>query len=374
MNFKNIPGHTSQIKEWTSLVNADRIPHAWLLLGPNGSATLPMAIALANYIQCEKKEGDSCGVCRSCIKSSKWIHPDIHFTYPVVKKDNLKREDTISKHFSNQWRSFLTERPFDGIKSWINYISSTTTFANINTAECNDISHKLGMQSFEGKYKIQIIWMAEYLAKDSNRLLKLIEEPTDNTIIILIAENQNKLLPTIISRCQTFRVPKFSDQEIGSYLDTLSLDASINKEEIKHLAFGDIEKARKLSENTQTKYADMLLDWMRISWKSHPQGIFDFVNKLAQNSKEEIKMFFEYGLHFLREYLVYLYTKDTFKMRLSDREKNTALQMVKTINVEKAQALSLLFEESLGLIDRNINVKILFSENSFQLERIMKSK
>lgn len=373
MFFKDIPGHQNFKHELVKLTKAERIPHAMLFLGPKGNASLGCAIALANYLQCENKGEDRCGTCKSCLKTSKLIHPDIHFAFPVVKKGTLKRDETISSHFLEEWRTFILERPFEGLQAWIQYISTTTTTANINKAECNDITHHLGLQSFEGSYKIQIIWMAEYLAKESNRLLKLIEEPTDNTILILIAEDQHKILSTIVSRCQTFNLPKFKDEEIGAFLDSKELDNLTNKEEIIRLAFGNIEKAIELSQNSHIQYADVLLEWMRIAWKAHPKDVFGWVTKIAQKSKEEIKNFYLYGLHFFREYLVYLYTQDNFKMRLSNKEKDTALKMVKIIDIDKAQKLSLMFEESLRLIDRNINVKLLFSENSFRLEKIMKN-
>ncbi len=373
MQFQTIPGQTKLITQFRAMVKNDRLPHAILLMGPKGSAKLPLAIALANYIQCENRNDDVCGTCKSCLKSQKLIHPDIHFCYPVVKKERLKREDTTSKDFLLEFRTFIQNRPFEEIKEWIASITSTTSTANINTKECNEIVQKLGLQSFEGTYKIQIIWMAEYLAKDSNRLLKLIEEPTDDTIIILIAENQEKLLATILSRCQIFNVAKFTDEEINSYLENLNLSPTLNKEKIKQLADGDLEKAIHLTQQSKTDdYSELLMNWMRVSWKGHPQGIFDFVNQMIKSNKEEQKVFYEYGIHFFREYLVYLYTRDVHKMRLSDKERNTALQMIKTIDEEKAQSLSELFNESIHMIDRNINGKILFSANSFQLGRIMK--
>lgn len=372
MQFSRIPGHETLISQFKAMVNRGKTPHAILLLGPKGTAKLPLSIAFANYIQCLNKADDVCGSCSACLKSQKFIHPDIHFSYPVVKKEKLKREDTTSKDFLIPFRTFCQDQTFAEIDSWISTIANTTSIANINTKECNEIIGKLSLQSFEGSHKVLVIWMAEYLAKDSNRLLKLIEEPTDDTIIILIAENQDKILPTILSRCQIFNVPRFSDQEILNFIDQQDVSPSLNKQEVAQLANGDLDKAIKLSQNMSQDQSAFLLQWMRVSWKSHPDGIFQLVSDFVKRSKDEQKMFYEYGIHFFREYLIYLYTSNVQKMKLSDKEKNTALQMTKTIDEYKAQQLTQMFTESIHLINRNINGKILFSANSFQLGNIMK--
>ncbi len=372
MRFQDIPGQKQTITQFKTMMANDQLPHAILLLGPRGNAKLATAIALANYIQCTDRGDDSCGQCRSCQKSHKYVHPDIHFSFPVVKKEGQKREDTTSQHFMPAFREFISEQPFDEIQSWIKKITNTTSIANINTKECNEIVKKLGMQSFEGDYKIQIIWMAEYLAKDSNRLLKLIEEPTDKTILILIAEKQEQILATILSRCQIFTLSKVNDEEMERYLDQLNLPASLNRKEIIQLANGDIDKANSLAFKQQSDRSSLLLNWMRIAWRSHPDDVFPFVNDLARSTKDEQIAFLEYGIHFFREFLVYVYTKDLHALRLSEAEKNTALKMIKTIDEEKAQKISEMLTESIHLINRNISGKILFSAKSFQLSRIMK--
>jgi DNA polymerase-3 subunit delta' len=181
--FRDIAGKESVKKNLTKAVDSGRIPHAQLFLGKEGSGALPMALAFASYIQCQNRtDGDSCGVCSHCIKSHKLIHPDIHFSFPVVKFGDKKRADTTSDDFLPKWREIIKTNPDMNTSDWLQHIDADNNLPNINVKECNDIMHKLNMMSFESDNKILIMWRPEYLHNEGNRLLKLIEEPTDKHI------------------------------------------------------------------------------------------------------------------------------------------------------------------------------------------------
>jgi len=190
MTFKEIPGQQTLKEYFAKIITEGRVPHALLLTGGEGYGKLAIAWAVATFLQCKNKgTKDACGECSSCRKASQNIHPDIHYAFPVIKKDKLTRAETTSKDFIIEWRNFIAEQPYGDLNEWLISLGAPDKNPNINVAECNHIIKNLGLMTYEGDYKIQIIWNAELLGKEGNRLLKLVEEPSDNTIIILIANN-----------------------------------------------------------------------------------------------------------------------------------------------------------------------------------------
>lgn len=371
MNFTDIPGKTELKSQLINLVENDKLPHAMLLVGPQGSGKLAIAIALANYLQCQDKQADgACGNCGPCIKTMKYIHPDIHFAYPCGKIEKKKREDIISTDFLKQWRESLQLTPYLSLQDWREKMGDPSSVPNINVKECRDILRKLGLQTFEDGYKVQIIWQSQFLWKEGNRLLKLIEEPTPNTILILIAENEDMLLNTIVSRCQIFRVKKFNDDEIKTYLE--SAGATVIPEQTYFLADGNMAKAIKCQDESLAEFSEMVLNWMRAAWKQHPDLILPFTDQFAALSRDKRNQFLEYCIHFFRQYLIYLYTKDHTKIRLSDKEKDAVMKLVNFIDMEKARQMLSIIEEGIVLLNRNINAKILFTKYTLAIAGILK--
>jgi len=209
MQLATVIGQEKVKQSLTQLVDAARIPHAMLFLGPAGSGKLAMAIALAQYILCEQKAGgESCGVCRQCLKASKLVHPDLHFSYPFIGSK------LTSLEYITQWRSAILDNPYLEVNQWLQLIGAENKQGNINKDECLRIIKQLSLKSFESDYKILILWLPEYLQKEGNRLLKLIEEPPEKTIFILVAEAQERILNTILSRCQIVKFNALSDELI----------------------------------------------------------------------------------------------------------------------------------------------------------------
>lgn len=371
MNFTDIPGKSELKSQIIQLVQEGKLPHAMLFVGPQGSGKLAMAIALANYLQCQDKQSEgACGVCSTCRKTMKYVHPDIHFAYPCGKIDKKKREDVISVDFLKQWRQRLLKSPYLSLQDWRETMGDPSSVPNINVKECKDILRKLGLQTFEDGYKVQIIWQSQFLWKEGNRLLKLIEEPTPNTVIILIAESEDMLLNTIVSRCQQFKVKKFSDEEIKQYLKRAG--SKVIPEETYFIADGNMAKAILCQDESLAEFSDIILDWMREGWKCDPDSLFMFSDSMAKMSRDQRNQFLEYCIHFFRQYLIYLYTKDQLKIRLSDKEKDVILRLVKFIDIEKARALLKLIEEGIVLLNRNINAKIMFTKYTLEIANILR--
>jgi DNA polymerase-3 subunit delta' len=288
--------------------------------------------------------------------------------------EGTKRDETTSLDFINEWRAFLKNDLYGNLSDWLMSINASDTNANINVAECNRIIKNLGLKSYEGKYKIQIIWNAESLAKEGNRLLKLIEEPSDDTIIILILNNQDAILNTIKSRCQILTVSPYSDDEIMAHLQS-KFDLKSNElSEITYLSSGDIRKAEELAANKQMNFSEDMLNWFRLAYKADPEELLDWTLYLNSKGKGEIKTFMSYSLHFLREYLLGMNLNETENLRLSNEEKSVILKMKNIINRSKTERLEKVFSKNYGHINRNVSMKIMLMAMSLEINEILRSE
>ena len=243
MQFSGIIGQREVKKQLAELVQHNRLSHALLFLGKEGSGALPLALAFAQYLVCEKAnpkkqspasgaslfgdaepqpaapalQTDSCGVCPACLKAAQLVHPDIHFSYPTVTKK--AGEKPIAADFITEWREFIKLNPYGNLFDWIEMIKEKeNSQGKITARECDEIIKKLSLKSFESEYKVLILWMPEELDKEGNKLLKIIEEPPPNTLFILVAENEELVLPTIVSRCQLIKIPALETKDIEDAL------------------------------------------------------------------------------------------------------------------------------------------------------------
>jgi len=375
MLLKDIPGREEVKAYLRRIVNEDRVPHAILMSGGEGYGKLQMALGFSTLLQCQDRQAEgACGVCNSCSKMIQLIHPDLHLAFPVVKKDKLKRADTTAKDFLIEFRDFIEQHPYGDINDWLAHLGAADKNANINKAECSQILKNLSLKTYEGTYKIQIIWNADYLQKEGNRLLKLIEEPSDDTIIILITNNSTRVLNTLRSRCQIINVPPTEDEHMMSYItDTFSL----SDEDVQELAFlssGNLRKAQLLGHRQELNYSEEILDWLRLAYKGDPQQMVTFVNEMTSRGKQELVSFLEYGLHYMREYLLFLNTHDLERLRLTNTEKKVAGEMTKIIDHDKTEQIRDIFEKSIGHVKRNLAIKALLMSITFQINSILRAE
>ena len=374
MYFKEIPGKEQEKQQLISAADEGKIPHAQMLLGKSGSGHLALALAYASYIMCKDRIVglDSCGKCTACTKSHKYGHPDLHFALPVIKAASLKRDETTSNAWLKEWRTAISEEPFIDIVRWQARMGAENSQPNINKKECVEIVHKLGMKSFESDFKVLILWLPEYLGKEGNRLLKLIEEPSPDTIIIMVADRQEDILNTIISRVQITKVSAFSADEIGRYIGELegNIEAGLARQ-IGVMADGNLGLAIHMLEGQEADYSDALFQWLRVAYKMEPKALISWVDDMAKWGRERQKNFLAYGLHFFREYL-FMLLSGSENIKLSAKEKQTALKMQKTISPEKAEKLVNLFDKTHAAILRNANAKITFMADSMEIAYIMR--
>jgi DNA polymerase-3 subunit delta' len=368
LKFQDIIGHANEQSQLRGLVDNNRLPHALLMLGQAGCGALPLAMSYVQYILCDNKteEGDSCGMCNTCQKSSKFIHPDIHFSYPTIGSK------TIATHVLKEWREAFADNPYLNVNDWLSKLDAENKQGNIPTAECVEIVKKLSLKSFEAPYKILIMWLPEYLGKEGNRLLKMIEEPPDQTLFILVAENQDLILPTILSRCQLIKVPPLSDEEVKKGLQLRGVSES-EAEVICHLADGDFNAALSLAKEEENDNAQRFLEWMRLCYNLNGAQLVPWIDKFAAIGREKQKLFLKYGLHFIRE-LMYSLATGNEQLRLRGHELESAKRMKTVVKLEHIDLIVKLFDECHYHVERNANPKILFLDASIKINGILKGK
>jgi DNA polymerase-3 subunit delta' len=371
MQFKDIIGQEQIKAQLVQTVAENRVSHAQLFLSSEGSGALPMAIAYAQYINCLDKQGDdSCGVCSSCRKYERYIHPDLHFSYPFFASKDAR----IAVDVLDEWRSMLLEDAYFDMDIWRSKLSADNKQANINIAECHDIIKKLSYKAFEAETKVLIMWLPEYLDKEGNALLKIIEEPPKNTLFLLVANNQEQILSTLLSRTQIVKIPKLPHATIENYLMEKHAMAEEQATEYSFLSDGNLIEAKSLVANTQNENADKFAEWLRMGYGNRVLDLTVFVDQAAGWGRENQKNFLKYGINFLRECSLLLSGAEEL-VKLPARTLDTAKKLSNhVLDLGMAEAIIQELERAHYHIERNANPKILFLDVSLQLVKIIKFK
>lgn len=305
MQFKDIIGQSEAKKRLLNAVKGNRISHSILFLGQEGCGKLGLAIAYAQYISCENKsDEDSCGVCKSCLKYNKLVHPDLHFVFPVVKTKKITK-DPISDNFINEWREYVLKNHYFSLNQWTEYIADDENKqAIISVNESSEIIKKLSFKTFESEYKVMIIWFPEKMNSEaSNRLLKILEEPYDKTLFILVSEDSGHIIQTILSRTQLFKISRIDDLSIINFLiDKQKIDESeaIN---IAKLSHGNIINMMQIlgSEENRTQFLEEFITMMRSAYVGDTISISNWSKEKAKTGREKIKEYLLYCLRMIRE-------------------------------------------------------------------------
>lgn len=379
MQFQQVIGQQSIKKHLISLVQQEKVPHVQLFLAQPGSGGLPLALAFAQYLTCENKlETDSCGVCNACTKAHKMIHPDIHYTYPTIRKYDSPKP-VLSQDFIKEWRTYIFDNSYTSEYDWLQNLKAENKQGNISSDQAHIIISNLKLKPFEAKYKIEIIWMAEALKKEGNILLKILEEPPLDTVFILIAENQEELLPTILSRCQIVKINALKDEEIAEQLIKIGV-TQMNAKNISFLANGNYSEALRLKDNDinyQTQNTTNFLTFaMRFNQPNMPENaayLIKWIEDFAKNGRETVKDFLEYLAHIFRETILVKYNSN-HQPKLNDEEKLLMERLVKVINYNKLADLIKLIDAKYYEIERNVNIKMVFTHFALELNAIMLQK
>jgi DNA polymerase-3 subunit delta' len=375
MYFKDVIGQEEIKKKLIQTVIDGRISHAQLFAGPEGSGNLALALAYAQFISCtDKHEEDSCGTCPSCNKYLKLIHPDLHFVFPVNTTEAVTKKEPVSDDFIYNWREMLLEDPYPTLLGWYEKIGIENKQGIINVRESAEIIRKLNLKTFESDYKVMIIWMPEKMHLSSaNKLLKILEEPYENTVFLLVTESPEQLIPTILSRTQILKIPAIEPGPMSVALR--------NRFE---LTDGEIRDAVRLSEGNYIKAAEYIQKSeeteinferfgaiMRLAYSRNIKGILDWVDQMAALGREKQKNFLLYALGLVREnYAMNMGNHEI--VRMSAKEKEFASKFSAFIHHNNASQIAEEFNKACLHIEANAYDKIVFLDMGMRLIKLIR--
>lgn len=377
MIFEEIIGQKHIKKHLIQSAENGRIPHAQLFIGKEGSGTLPMAIAYAQFLLCNfSKNKDACN-----LKCNKLQHPDLHFAFPVTTNENVKKHP-ISNLFLSDWRSFIEANPYGSLFNWLQHIGVENKQGQIGVDEAENIVKKLTLKSYEGGFKVMIIWMAEKMnTSASNKLLKLIEEPPAKTVFILITEDEGQIIKTISSRCQALHFNSLSESDIAK---TLAEKKQITEKEairIAHQAEGNYNKAVQLvhQNSNDLLFEEWFITWIRSAFRAKGnasviQDLIGWSENIAKSGRETQKQFLKYCLQFFRQALLLNYSTPDLVF-LEIQSPNFELKKFAPF-VHSGNMLTIEKEVSDAQyhIERNGNAKIILLDLSIKLTRLLHTK
>jgi DNA polymerase-3 subunit delta' len=391
MLFSEVICNSTKKTELPQLLQENRLAHALIFLGKEGSGALPLALAFAQYVVCDKNRIkqepagpslfgeepvtkaapslDACGQCPACQKAAKLVHPDIHFSYPVITKK--AGSPPVSTDFIGEWRDFIAKNPYGNAYDWLQHIGADNKQGNITAQECNEIIRKLNLKSFESEYKILVMWMPEYLGQEGNKLLKLIEEPPANTLFILVAENESLILPTILSRCQLVKIPLLEDAELEAALQKQGVDAQTARQ-IAGVSEGNYREALHQLQHADEDWHNLLREWLNAILKNGPIAQVKWVDKVSGLGREKQKQFLRYFSHLLGQALRLRVMGENSPM--PEQERDFALRLNKIADMGQQQAILEQLDQAAYYIERNANGKILFQALTIKLYHIIQDK
>jgi len=358
MLFSEVLGQEKIKEQLISMVQDNRLSHALLFHGKEGVGKKALALSFAQYIVCEnKKENNACGECSACKKAQKLIHPDIHFVFPVIKDGSKK---AISDTYISEWREGLLNNPYFTYSQWNSAIGDGKKASSIYVDESSEMIKKLNFKAFESDYKVMLIWLPEKMnTQTANKLLKTLEEPAEKTVLILVAENLDFMLSTILSRVQQIKIPPISDKYIKQYLnehfltseDLIQFSTNYGKGNLPR----SIEALNQSEENE--RYHEWFVQFMRLSYGNKMLDLIKLNDEIISHDKNELKNFLLYSIRYLRDNFMLNKEQDNLVF-LVQNEKDFAERFSTFINENNIELMYSSINETMENINRNANVKI----------------
>ena len=377
MQFKDVIGQSAIKQRLIQSVRENHVSHAQLFLGPAGSGKLPLALAYAQYILCPNRtETDSCGVCPTCQKMQKLVHPDLHFVVPTATTKKIK-SNPESDLFMEEWREYVIQNQgYVDTSSWYTFLDVENKQGYMSVRDAASLLRKLSMKSYEGEYKIAIIWMAEKMRVDTaNKLLKLLEEPPEKTVFLLIAEDQEELLATIKSRTVLVKIPSIGINEIEKALVQRLGCAEQQAHDAAMISEGDWNTARHSiwESEDRTYFFTTFQQWMRLCFRAAYSELIDFSNNIKGIGREKQKELLNYGLRIIRNSLLFNNNLADIVM-LPEDEKVFNSKFAPFVNPANLAQIANLFEEAIRQIERNGYAPLIFTDVSFKMIGLLKKK
>ncbi len=365
MRFADISGQKELSSQLVQELKSDRAAHAYLIHGPTGSGQLPIAWAFASYLFCQAPEEDACGTCNNCQRVAKLAHPDLHFSFPFMKRSGQQEN---SEPLQSLFRETLLKKPFLSLEQWLRETGEENKQGVIPVAESERIIESLSLKAYEGGQKLMILWMAEKLNPEAaNKLLKILEEPPPETTFILLSEDPSALLPTIRSRTRILRLNPLSDEAITEQLQKWTGTDRESAEKIAGPSDGNLSLAMEMVEHGRGgEFFQEFTAWMRTCFKGNiPEGM-EWVESVAGKGREWHKGFLVYALHILRQCMLHNLV-DGSKVRLSEEERAFEEKFRQFIPSEELPNLASIFEEASQDIERNGNPRIVLFDTTLQV-------
>jgi DNA polymerase-3 subunit delta' len=371
--FKDIIGQNEVKERLISSAGKGIIPHAQLFCGQEGVGKFPLALAYAQYLNCENpSQTDSCGKCPSCVKYNHLAHPDLHFVFPIIKKATKKKE--VCDDYITEWREFIKQNCYFNLSQWLDYIDAENSQGLIYAKESEEIIRKLSLRIYEAKYKVMIIWLPEKMHEScANKLLKIIEEPTDNTIFLLVSDIPDNIITTIQSRCQRVNIHGVKEKDITQALESAYNITPEDAASVAHLANGSYLKAMEtISLNEEHKFFfNLFIQMMRASYARNIKEIKAIGNEIAGVGRENQKGFLKYCQRMIREYFVSNMSQPEM-IYLAQDEANFGTRFAPFINERNIMG----FMDELALaerhIEQNVNAKMVFFDLCLKITMLIK--
>ena len=376
MQFKDVAGLADVKSRLIKSHRDNRVPHAQMFLASTGGGGLPLAFAFAQFLFCENPtDDDSCGACPACRKVSGLVYPDLHLSFPTVSIPGADKP-SVSDDFVKWWRADVLSNPYLGVSEWLQHATAEVSDAkqtkqgNITARECREIIRKLNYKTFEAPIKVLVIWLAEHLRESGNILLKLLEEPPEGTYIILVAHDQNQILPTILSRTQLVRLNPLTDEDVTAYLVSKLAQPERKAMDIARIADGNLTSAISMIGDAEHKHAQLFKLWMRGCFRHDPATLVPWVERFAELPREEQKTLLAYGLHYFRESLIIPHL-GTDRLRLFDEEREGAAYLARELGTRQFELIAGRLDEAMFHLERNANPKILMLDVSLNVAAIL---
>ncbi len=382
MLFTDIIDQETVKKQLVYSVDQGRIPHAQLLVAPKGTGALPLAIAYAQYILCNNSDGENITGDSACnLKLNKLMHPDLHFAFPVATTDKVKRHP-VSDLFLEEWRRFIANNPYGDVLDWFQQLGNENKQGQIGVDEAEAIVKKLSLKAYEGNYKVMIIWMAEKLNNAAaNKLLKLIEEPPEKTVLLLITENQEQIINTILSRCQVLKLNPLSENHIKNALVEREHISENEAVKIAHQADGNWNKAIHILHHStnEEQFEKWFILWIRTAFKAKGnaaviQELIAWSDAIAATGREVQKSFLHYCLQFFRQAMLKNYAADALVFLEPSTPNFNLEKFAPFVHSGNILEISNELNDAIFHIERNGNAKIILLDLSIKLTRLLHQK
>lgn len=376
MLFKEIIGQQEVKIRLRNMVNEDRVPHALMLFGPPGSGKRSLALAMAQYLACaNRQEHDSCGICPSCVKFSKLVHPDLHFVVPVLTSQKVSKDPTTELYLPD-WRSAFLDNPYLSENQWYESVGAENKQGIINVRESEAIIKKLGFKPYESEYRFVMIWLPERMNQQAaNKLLKQLEEPPEKTLILMVSESTERILPTILSRTQLVHVPPLEEDLLREGLMSIGGSDPDLLEDAVRRANGNFNIALTTLRKDEQElfYFDQFTRVMRLAYSRSIIEINDWVETVAGSGRERQKQLLDYSLRLLRENFM-LHMKQPALNFMSRKEAEFSGKFSPFIHEGNIHDLVESFSLAANHIEANGNPRIVFMDLSIRVIRLLMIK